>query len=113
MIFHQVRDMKSSKLKRLMGNDYFSDLELVHRADAMGSTRDLSGLEFVEEVRSATPEIRPDPLLTGQDLIDLGFSPSPTFGKVLREAYDAQLEGTLTAKEQALQFARSHPELAS
>jgi len=48
-----------------------------------------------------------DRLVTGYDLIDLGYSPGPKFKVVLQELYDLQLEGKLVSKEQALEIART------
>jgi hypothetical protein len=54
-------------------------------------------------VRSAPP-----PLLTGDDLIALGRTPGPDFKRLLDAAYDAQLEGSLTTRQQALAWAKTH-----
>ncbi len=106
MIFRHVQEMRPSKLKRLMGHEAFPGLEKLHRADAIGSNLNLSALEFIEEVRQTTPEVRPDPLLHGRDLIELGLKPGPVFGEILRAAYDAQLEGAVHTRGEALEFAR-------
>ena len=47
----------------------------------------------------------PAPLITGDDLTAAGLTPGPVFKKVLDRAYDEQLEGRLTTKEQALNAA--------
>jgi len=46
--------------------------------------------------------VAPDPLLDGQDLIDAGLKPGPTFGRLLDEAYSQQLEGELADRDAAL-----------
>ncbi len=51
--------------------------------------------------------LSPSPLITGDDLIDLGLSPGPSFGGVLDAVYDAQLEGGLRDREEALALARA------
>ena len=38
----------------------------------------------------------PKPILQGRHLIDLGIKPSKNFGKILDQAYEAQLDGTFT-----------------
>ena len=59
-------------------------------------------MELVRQYRALTPEdIRPVPLVTGQDLIDMGMTPGPHFGEILTEIETGQLEGTLT-RETAL-----------
>jgi hypothetical protein len=47
-------------------------------------------------------ELKPKPLITGDDLIAQGMKPGPIFGKLLHEIEDAQLEGRITTREQAL-----------
>ena len=42
----------------------------------------------------ATAAAAPQPLLMGRDLLDLGLTPGPGMGMILREAYKAQLEAS-------------------
>ena len=51
--------------------------------------------------------LAPVPLLSGDDLIGLGFEPGPSLGQVLHELYDRQLEGELSSREGAMAAARS------
>jgi len=51
-------------------------------------------------------EIRPQPLLTGDDLIAMGYTPGPQFKQILAAVEDAQLEGRLDDPEQARAFVR-------
>ena len=56
------------------------------------------------EMKKAKPFV---PLLNGHDLIKkLGLKPSPLFGKILKEAEEAQATGKVTTKEEALELAR-------
>ncbi|MGQ0627845.1 MAG: CCA tRNA nucleotidyltransferase [Phycisphaerales bacterium] len=52
-------------------------------------------------------ECGPEPFLDGTMLIGLGLSPGPVFKKVLDRVYDAQLEGRVRSKQDALELARS------
>jgi poly(A) polymerase len=54
--------------------------------------------EFTEE------QLRPAPLLTGDDLIELGFAPGPLFKQILDAVEEQQLEGALDSREDALRF---------
>ena len=47
----------------------------------------------------------PPPLITGDDLTAAGLTPGPAFKRALDEAYDAQLEGRVTTKAEALAMA--------
>jgi poly(A) polymerase len=49
--------------------------------------------------------LRPERLLTGNDLIAAGYEPGPQFSEILQAVEDAQLEGALSSKEEALAFA--------
>lgn len=48
----------------------------------------------------------PRPLVLGRHLIALGLPPGPHFAAILDACYDAQLDGTFTALEEGLAFAR-------
>jgi tRNA nucleotidyltransferase/poly(A) polymerase len=52
-------------------------------------------------------ELNPPPLLTGDHLIAHGFQPGPQFGKLLEHVRDAQLEGQITSKDEAIALASS------
>jgi poly(A) polymerase len=51
------------------------------------------------------PQLRP-PLLTGNDLIELGMKPGPAMGKVLGELREKQLQDELRTTAQAREWAR-------
>ena len=59
---------------------------------------------FCEEyLRTIPPEIiNPPPLITGQDLIDRGLKPGPKFKEILETLRDAQLNGDIKTREEAL-----------
>jgi hypothetical protein len=45
-------------------------------------------------------------LVNGDDLIALGYKPSPEMGKMLAAIRDGQLNGELKTKEQAIEWAK-------
>lgn len=51
-------------------------------------------------------EVAPDPLISGEDLKQMGLTPGRAFKRILDEVYDAQLEDRLDGREEALNFAR-------
>jgi poly(A) polymerase len=53
----------------------------------------------------ADQDCAPPPLVTGDDLTAAGLSPGPSFKRALDATYDAQLEGTITTKAEALALA--------
>ena len=52
--------------------------------------------------------IAPPPLLRGRDLLEMGYSPGPRLGEILREVRRRQIEGELKTKEEALRFVAEH-----
>jgi poly(A) polymerase len=52
-------------------------------------------------------EIAPSPLIDGDDLIAAGLSAGPKFRQILDAVYDAQLEGRISTKQEALNLAKS------
>lgn len=106
MRFGDVKNMRSSTLKRFFRLPHFQEHLALHRMDCLASHRDLSLYVFAREhFETAEPEnIRPKPLVTGDDLIGLGYRPGPRFKTMLSMAEDAQLEGRVASREQALQL---------
>jgi poly(A) polymerase len=51
-------------------------------------------------------EVAPPPLITGDDLVAVGMKPGPAFRRILDAVYDAQLEGGVATREEALGTAR-------
>jgi len=49
-------------------------------------------------------QIRPKLLVTGEDLIAAGYKPGPGFKAMLEVAEDAQLEGAVATREEALRL---------
>lgn len=72
----------------------------------MEACGDEDSVKFLRE-RLSWPEekLNPEPLLTGQDLIQAGVSPGPEFKAMLTQCRAKQLDGELTTKEQALKLA--------
>ncbi len=106
MRFGDVKKMKESTLKRFLRLPHFDEHLELHRLDCSASHRDLSLYEFTKEKYASTPEeqIRPAPLLTGRDLIAAGWKPGPHFRAALEALEDAQLEGAIASKEEAMSF---------
>jgi poly(A) polymerase len=108
MRFADVTRMKDSTLKRFFRLPRFDQHLELHRLDCQSSHRDLSLYDFAREKFHALPaeQIRPQPLITGDDLIAVGYKPSPQFKELLTAVEDAQLEGSITTKEEAMELVR-------
>lgn len=108
MRFGDVQKMKDSTLKRFFRLPEFEEHLELHRLDCSSSHRDLSLYEFAKEKYHTLPteQIRPTPLITGNDLIAAGYQPGPLFKELLTLVEDAQLDGSITTKEEALTLIR-------
>lgn len=54
----------------------------------------------------------PKPILLGRHLVELGMQPSPEFGKILHDAFEAQIEGHFFDLAHARKWLGSHPSLS-
>jgi putative nucleotidyltransferase with HDIG domain len=103
MFLATMPHLRRAKLLRLLREELFPlHLEL-HRIDCQGSNGFAESYDFgltAWKEEQARPEPL-TPLLTGRDVIKLGFSPGPLIGEILNAIEDGQLEGTLTDRESA------------
>jgi poly(A) polymerase len=106
MKFMHVKDMRLSRLKGFLAEPNIEEEIELHRADCLASHGMLDNWQFcLEQLRSfKEEELKPPPLVSGDDLIALGFSPGPRFKKILEAVSEKQLEGQLTDKESAVRF---------
>ena len=108
MQFKDAPQMRKSTLRQMLMRPTFP-LELaLHRLDCLGSHRRLEVYDFLvqkaEELKHL-PQIRP-PLVSGNDLMALGYAPGPTLGAVLAEIREKQLEDELKTAEEAKEWAK-------
>ena len=108
MRFGDVMKMKESTLKRFFRLPQFDQHLELHRLDCSSSHRDLSLYDFAREKFHTLPaeQIRPTPLITGTDLIAAGYQPGPQFKELLTAVEDAQLDGSISTKEEAMGLVR-------
>src|SRR5882672_1789187 len=108
MRFGDLQRMKESTLKKFLRLPKIEEHVEQHRLDCVASHGDLSLYTFAREKLATMPPetMRPAPLVTGADLIARGYEPGPQFKKILAAVEDAQLEGRLQSKEQAMAWAQ-------
>jgi len=109
MKFGAVEEMRASTLKKFVRLPRFEEHLTLHRLDCLSSHRHLDSYEFVRRFLEVTPpeQVRPERLLTGDDLQTMGFQPSPLFSRILRALEDAQLEGQIATREEAEKYVLS------
>jgi poly(A) polymerase len=107
--FKDVPQMKPSTLKRFVRLDRFDEHLELHRLDCSSSHGHLDNYDFVRRFLADTPpeQVRPARLLTGDDLISLGFAPGPPFHAILEAVEEAQLNGKVNTHEEALRLVRA------
>jgi poly(A) polymerase len=106
--FSEVHKMSISTLKRFFRLNRFEDHLRLAKIHAQAAGESLANYEYAWAKREEwqDDEIWPEPLVTGNDLIAMGFKPGPLFKEILTRVEDEQLEGRLTNREQALEWVR-------
>ena len=102
------KEMRLSTLKRLLALPRFEEHLELHRLDCLASHGKLDVYEFLRDRMQTLrrEEIAPAPLVTGHDLIALGYRPGPLFGRILSAVREEQLDGRLDSREAALKWIR-------
>jgi poly(A) polymerase len=110
MRFADVQKMKDSTFKRFVRLSEFDEHLALHRLDCLASHGKLDLYDYTRERFAALPadEVHPTPLINGHDLIAAGFAPGPRFAEILAAVEDAQLEGAIATRDEAMSFAESN-----
>jgi poly(A) polymerase len=106
--FTEIQQMSVAGQKRFFRVHRFDDHLELHRLLSEASGSNLTAYGFVQK-RCATwseDDLRPRPLISGEDLITLGLVPGPLFKRILNVVEDEQLEGILGDREAALCLVR-------
>jgi tRNA nucleotidyltransferase/poly(A) polymerase len=95
---------KASERKRLLAREGASELLALARAIAIAEGSSLSPINFAEQYLRDQPEgpLSPAPFVSGVDLIRAGLAQGPSFKRILASIYDAQLDGIVTTREEAI-----------
>ena len=111
MQFKDVQHMRKATLRRLLLRETLPlELEL-HRLDCLGSRGNLEHYEFLlreAEALKQQPALRP-PLLTGDDLLALGWPRGKRIGELLHALRDLQLAEELKNRDEALEWVKRQP----
>lgn len=109
MRFIHVPEMRQSTLKKFLRMPHFEEHLELHRLDCLGSHGKLRLYELARTKLAALPEeeLSPPRLLTGNDLIAAGYAPGPSFQEMLGDVEDAQLEGRIATRQEAMEYVES------
>ena len=104
MSFKDVPNMRVATLKRMMARPTFEEELELHRVDCLASHGMLDNhATLIAKCEEFGREpLIPRPLISGDDLIALGWKPGKRFAEVLQAVQTRQLEGTLASREEAL-----------
>jgi len=93
-------------LKLLMQSEHFDKLLILFAAMCKAAGRSLDACEEIRRRAAAIPaaEVRPAPLITGEDLIAMSLPQGPLFRSLLDRVYYAQLNDPALTREQALRL---------
>lgn len=109
MQFKDLPGMRGSTRRRMALRPTFPEELELHRADCLASHGRLDhywiGRDELDRVRSA-PTIQ-TPLVTGADLLSMGWSAGPDLGRTLSQIRELQLSDHLKTREDALDFLRT------
>ena len=104
--FKDLPQMRPATLKRFLRQEGFEEHLELHRLDCLGSHGNLDLWRMAKDHldRLAPEEIRPAPLISGDDLITLGYQPGPIFKEILKAVEDAQLDLLIHNHAEAMQW---------
>jgi poly(A) polymerase len=111
-LLDDVLTFSQARLKRTLSHPGAVELVALARVRRLVMNADLQPVLFCEQyLRETSPDVlNPPPLVTGDDLIRLGWRPGPEFRPLLDQVRDAQLNGDLATKADGIELARRlHP----
>lgn len=103
-----ARRLRPSKLKQVLIHPGIRELLALHRADALAWGHGTDHVDYCERLLAEWGEadLNPPPLLTGHDLAAMGLEAGPLYKRLLDAVREAQLDGTVTGREQAQELVR-------
>ena len=109
MAFMNVQKMRPARLKRFLRMPDFQLHLQLHRLDCLASHGILDHYDFCRhQLQNLEHEaLHPPRLLTGHDLMAMGFTPGTLIGEVLRTLEEEQLENRIHNSEEAAAFVQT------
>jgi tRNA nucleotidyltransferase/poly(A) polymerase len=102
----EPRSLRRSQLQPLLVSEGIDDLLALEEAASLAAGRDTSHLSWCRSLLAQPPEVLdPPPLLTGDDLLRHGIPPGPAYRLLLQRIREAQLDGEIRTREEALDLA--------
>lgn len=113
--FGSYPQWRRARQLRFLAKPNIRDHLALHRADrgSQGGDLDVHARASADLAALEAAPPTPAPLLRGEDLVGLGLAPGPRFKVILESVRDAQLEGSLSTRDEALDHVRRHFPLES
>jgi len=109
--FCHVFQMKKSSFQKWINQDDFGDLLKLYWVSESHSAEKMKIYDYCFTQYQQREKLRKqasEKLISGKDLIQLGFIPSPIFKKMLQQVEDLVFEESIGSKEEALQYVLNH-----
>ena len=105
-----LRGAAVSQLKRFLRQPRIEDYLELGRICAVASGQEPADYNVLIGLKQewSSNDLSPAPLVSGDDLIAMGFRPGPQFREILTKVEDEQLEGRLSSHEAAVDFINAH-----
>ena len=109
-MFRQAPAVSDGAFRRLAQKVDLELLAIVARSDCegRGGGFDCSAMDwFLARARElGVQHAPPEPLVKGRHLLDLGVAPGPRVGRILRQIYERQLDGSIQNVEDGIELAK-------
>ncbi|HKY22353.1 MAG TPA: HD domain-containing protein [Vicinamibacterales bacterium] len=109
MLYKVRHELTDGAFRRLAQKANLELLARVAKSDCLGRTGtfDCSAMDwFLERARElGVDRSPPKPLLLGRHLLDLGMTPGPAMGALLKQIYEKQLDGEIKSIEEGITLA--------
>lgn len=107
--WNNAAEQSAAQLKRVLAHPLAGDLRSLVRAVRTAACLPLTPIQFVDDFadRHTAKQINPPELVTGRDLIQQGLAPGPRFKQLLDTIRDAQLNGEISTRDEALGLIRT------
>ena len=109
-MFHKAATVGDGAFRRLAQKVDLELLARLARADCLGRDGDFdcSAMDwFLSRARAlGVAHQPPAPFLLGRHLLELGLTPGPRVGEILRQVYEKQLDGEIRTVEEGVEAAR-------
>ena len=93
-----IQDMPLTQLRNLVSNNCFEDI-----CDLLKALDRKKDLNFLQDIKDMYPKL-PDPLISGDDLKQMGFQTGERLGQVIDILREAQLNNEIQTKKDAIDF---------